>query len=283
MAAIILDGKTVAQRILDDLRAQVNTLALKPGLAVIRVGQDPASVVYVNLKEKRCKDVGLYSEKYELPETITQVELIALIRRLNTSEKIHGILVQLPLPSHLNEKEVIEAIAPEKDVDGFHPLTVGRMAIGYGKLWPCTPLGIITLLREYKVELAGRHAVIVGASNIVGKPTAAMLLNAGATITICTSKTRDLAAITRQADILVVAVGKPGLITGSMVKDGVVVVDVGVTRVGERLLGDVAFDEVQKKAAAITPVPGGVGPMTVALLLQNTVTAYRLQSEKGRS
>lgn len=279
MAALILDGKTVSQRMLDSLRDRIQSFPVKPGLAVIRVGQDPASVVYVNLKEKRCKEVGFYSEKYELPETITQKALTQLIQKLNASEKIHGILVQLPLPSPLNEKEVIEAIDPRKDVDGFHPITVGRMAIGYGKLWPCTPLGIITLLREYEIEISGKHAVVVGASNIVGKPTAAMLLNEGATVTVCNSRTKDLPSITKQADILVVAVGKPGLISADMVKQGVVVVDVGITKVGDKLLGDVAFDEVKAKAAAITPVPGGVGPMTVALLLQNTFLAYQLQNK----
>ena len=276
MAATILDGKAVAQRTIDSLREEVKGLATKPGLAVVLVGKDPASVVYVNLKEKRCKDAGFYSEKHELVASITQQELIGLIRKLNANPKIHGILIQLPLPSHLNEKEVIEAVDPQKDVDGFHPITVGRTAIGYGRLWPCTPLGIITLLKEYNIGIAGKHAVVVGASNIVGKPTASMLLNEGATVTICHSKTRDLPSITRQADILVVAVGKPGLITADMVKVGVVVVDVGISRIGDKIVGDVAFDEVKAKASAITPVPGGAGPMTVAMLLKNTFLAYSM-------
>lgn len=240
------------------------------------VGNDPASKIYVGSKEKACEELGLYSEKYALPEETTREELLALIDKLNTDDKIHGILVQLPLPKHLDEKEVINRINPNKDVDAFHPVSVGKIMIGDYDFVPCTPAGIMELIRESGIEIAGKNCVVVGRSNIVGKPMAMLLLHSNGTPTICHSKTQNIAEITKKADILVAAVGVAHFIKKDMVKEGAVVIDVGMNRLeGGRLVGDVDFDEVSKVAGAITPVPGGVGPMTIAMLMKNTVTAAR--------
>lgn len=275
--AVIIDGKKIAQDIRQEVAEGVEKLqaekGITPGLAVVIVGEDPASLVYVRGKEKACEEAGIYSEKHALTESVSEEELLTLIEKLNKDPKIHGILVQLPLPKHINEAKVLDAIVPAKDVDGFHPVSVGNLFIGKPIFLPCTPHGIIELLKRSNVVIAGQNAVVVGRSNIVGKPVAMMLLHENATVTICHSKTKDLAAETRRADILIAAVGSPELIRADMVKDGVAVIDVGVNRVNDKLVGDVAFDEVSKKASAITPVPGGVGPMTIAMLMQNTLKA----------
>lgn len=275
--AKIIDGRRIAKEIERELSQKIEDMqskGVRPGLAVILVGDDPASRTYVRSKEKACKRVGIYSRVERKPADISQEQLLELIQELNDDPGIHGILVQLPLPRHIDPQAVIHAIDPRKDVDGFHPFNVGEMFVNQPGLWPCTPHGVIEMLDRSGIEIEGQHAVIVGASNIVGKPMATMLLNREATITVCHIKTRDLAHHTRQADILVVAVGKPDLITADMVKEGVVVIDVGINRLADgRLVGDVAFEEVKEKASAITPVPGGVGPMTIAMLLKNTVEA----------
>lgn len=274
---VIIDGKKIAQDIRQEVAEGVEKLraekGITPGLAVVIVGEDPASLVYVRGKEKACEEAGIYSEKHDLPEIVSEGELLALVEKLNKDPKIHGILVQLPLPKHINEEKVLDAIDPAKDVDGFHPVSVGNLFIGKPIFLPCTPHGIIELLKRSNVAIAGQNAVVVGRSNIVGKPVFMMLLQENATVTICHSKTKDLAAETRRADILIAAVGSPELIKADMVKEGVAVIDVGVNRVNDKLVGDVAFGEVSKKASAITPVPGGVGPMTIAMLMQNTLKA----------
>jgi methylenetetrahydrofolate dehydrogenase (NADP+)/methenyltetrahydrofolate cyclohydrolase len=290
MSAKIIDGNQVAQQLRAELKTEVEALRKKnivPGLGVILVGDDPASKSYVTAKEKACAEIGLYSDDNRLPATTTQRELIALIQKMNNDPRIHGILVQLPLPKGLNEHEVLMAIDPRKDVDGFHPVNVGKMVIGEKCFLPCTPHGVVQLLVRSGVKIAGSHVVIVGRSNIVGKPLAIMLLqkkeNANATVTICHTGTRDVGYFTRQADIVVAAAGKPKTITADMVKDGAVVIDVGVNRVedptakkGYRLVGDVDFEAVSKKASMITPVPGGVGPMTITMLLYNTVQSAKM-------
>lgn len=275
MTATIMDGKAVAGKIRARIKAEVANLKMKPGLAAVLVGKNPASQVYVQIKRKTCDEVGIYSELYKLPEETTEKELLQLIDKLNKSEKIHGILVQLPLPKHISEEKVLEAIALEKDVDGFSLVNVGRLASGREAAVPCTPKGVIRLLEEYSIDLAGKNAVVIGRSNIVGKPTALLLLNRNATVTICHSKTADLPHYTKKADILIAAVGKPKLVTADMVKEGAVVIDVGINRVDGKLAGDVDFEPVSKKAAYITPVPGGVGPMTVAMLIENTLERYK--------
>lgn len=282
----IIDGKAIAQKIREEIKERVSQLDKKPGLAVVLVGENPASKVYVNMKEVACEEVGFYSEKYKLDEKESEEELLKLIGKLNNNEKIHGILVQLPLPKHINEKKITESINPEKDVDGFHPINVGNLCIGDKCFAPCTPKGIIKLIESTGVDITGKHAVVVGRSNIVGKPTAMLLLNKNATVTVCHSMTKNLAEITRQADILVVAIGCPRFIKKEMIKEGAVVIDVGVNRVedaskdkGYYLCGDVDFEDVKEKAGYITPVPGGVGPMTIAMLLSNTLEAY----EKSRN
>lgn len=250
-----------------------------PGLAVVLVGDDPASKVYVNRKEKACEELGIYSRKIVLPADTKQEELLSLVDELNADSKIHGILVQLPLPNGLDEKEVINRINPNKDVDAFHPVSVGKIMIGDYDFVPCTPAGIMELIRESGIDIAGKNCVVVGRSNIVGKPMAMLLLHSNGTPTICHSRTQNLAEITKKADILVAAVGKPLFIKRDMVKEGAVVIDVGMNRLEDgRLVGDVDFDEVSAVAGAITPVPGGVGPMTIAMLMQNTVTASRRSS-----
>lgn len=276
---MLLDGKTLAQQVRAELKAEVAALAAQgvvPSLAVILVGEDPASQVYVRNKIAACAEVGIASRAFRFPSDCAPVELFAAIDALNADPAVHGILVQLPLPPQFDETAVIERIAIAKDVDGFHAENLGRLWQGREGFVPCTPAGVMRLLAHAGIALAGQEAVVVGRSNIVGKPMAALLLAAGATVTIAHSKTRDLAAVTRRADVLVVAVGRPGLITGEMVKPGAVVVDVGINRLPDgRLVGDVDFASVEPVAGAITPVPGGVGPMTIAMLLANTVTAAR--------
>ena len=274
--ATIIDGKALAARRKAEIAQEVAALPHRPGLAVILVGENPASRIYVNHKEKDCAECGIYSEEYSLPETASEGELLALIELLNERKNIHGILVQLPLPKHLDEDKVICAIDPAKDVDAFHPYNVGRIMQGEATLLPCTPAGVMDMLDAYGIDPAGKECVVVGRSNIVGKPQAMLLLHRHATVTICHSRTKDLAAVCRRADILVAAVGKAGLITADMVKDGAVVIDVAMNRGADgKLCGDVAFDEVAAKAGYITPVPGGVGPMTRVRLLDNTLKAAR--------
>lgn len=279
MPAQILDGKKIAAEVRAEVKEEVSRLkaeGINPGLAVVLVGEDPASQVYVRNKHRACEEVGIYSEVHRLPAATSQDELLQLINQLNKDPKIHGILVQLPLPDHIDEKTVIDAIALEKDVDGFSPANVGNLVIGDKCFYPCTPHGCMVLLEKAGIDPKGKKAVVVGRSNIVGKPVAMMLLARHATVTICHSRTRDLAAECRQADILIAAVGKPEMITGDMIKEGAVVIDVGINRVAEKkLVGDVHFESASQKASWITPVPGGVGPMTIAMLLKNTVEAAR--------
>jgi len=273
----IIDGTAIAQQVRDALRKRVTTLAaagVNPGLAVLQVGEDPASKVYVRNKVRACGELGLHSRHIEMPARTSEPALLERIRALNEDAGTHGILVQLPLPQGISGQHVIEAIAPEKDVDGFHPINVGLLATGHPRFVPCTPLGILKLLEYEGIDPGGRHAVVVGRSNIVGKPMALLLLQKGATVTICNSKTPDLGAMTRQGDILVVAAGRPKLVTGAMVKPGAVVIDVGINRLADgKLAGDVDFQGLQGIASLITPVPGGVGPMTIAMLLENTILA----------
>lgn len=276
--AKIIDGKAISKQVREEIAAEVvqykERCGTVPGLAVIIVGSDPASQVYVRNKKRACEEVGFYSVGYELPESTTQEELIALIEKLNNDDKIHGILVQLPLPKHLNETEVLLTIKPEKDVDAFHPYNVGKIMIGNHDLLPCTPAGVMVLLEKSGIDVSGKRCVVIGRSNIVGKPMAMLLLHANGTVTICHSRTRNLAEICREADILVASIGKPEFVRGDMVKEGAVVVDVGINRLENgKLVGDVCFAEVEPKAAYITPVPGGVGPMTITMLLKNTLTA----------
>lgn len=285
----IIDGKQIAANIRAELKQTVSKLREDgrglPGLVAILVGEDPASKVYVGMKQKACDEIGLYSKLDRLSAETTETELLQLIEQYNNDNKIHGILVQLPLPKHINEDAIIEAISPSKDVDGFHPINVGNMMIGKETLYPCTPHGVVELLKRYNIETKGKHVVVVGRSNIVGKPVANMLLQkkegANAVVTVVHSAAKDLSSITRQADILIAAIGVPEFIKADMVKDDVVIIDVGVNRVedsskksGYKLVGDVDFENVSKKSSYITPVPGGVGPMTIAMLMQNTYSAY---------
>ena len=286
MPATILDGKQLAATMRADIAKQVAQLksqqGITPGLGVILIGLDPASTSYVTAKEKACEEAGMHSEDVRVPATTTQEEALALVRKMNADPRIHGILVQLPLPKHIDEAAVINAIVPEKDVDGFTPINVGRMMIGETCFLPCTPNGIIQMLISAGIETSGKHAVVIGRSNIVGKPVAHLLMRkakgGNATVTVCHTGTKDLAAFTRQADILVVAAGRPNTVTGDMIKPGSVVIDVGVNRIpdatkknGFRLVGDVDFDSAAQVASLITPVPGGVGPMTITMLLYNTL------------
>lgn len=286
MTARLLEGKVFAAKLKEEAGKKAQELKAKygitPGLAVIIVGENPASQVYVRNKHKACTELGFYSEGVELPATTTREELLAEIQRLNNDEKIHGILVQLPLPKELQpyESEVLEAINPLKDVDGFHPVNVGRLVTGQKALVPCTPHGCLRMLELAEIPVEGANAVIIGRSNIVGKPMFHLLLGKNATVTICHSRTKNLAEITRQADILVAAVGKAGFVTADMVKPGAAVIDVGINRIApKKLVGDVDFEAVKEVAGAITPVPGGVGLLTIAMLMQNTVEAARLQME----
>ncbi len=282
MAAVRIDGKALALKIKEKVRKEAEKLPRKPGLAMVLVGNDPASRVYVSSKQKDCKECDFYSEEYTLPESVSQEELIDLVKALNDRENIDGILVQLPLPEGMNENQVIYAIDPEKDVDCFHPYNVGRLTIGEPSFLPCTPGGIMELLEEYGIDPAGKQCVILGRSNIVGKPLGLMLTHADGTVTICHSKTKNIKLISESADILVSAVGKQGFVTADMVKEGAVVIDVAMNRNQEgKLCGDVCYDEVKDKTSFITPVPGGVGPMTRAMLMQNTLTAAKLHINPG--
>ena len=276
---MIIDGKAISAATRADIKAQVDELkgkGITPGLAVIIVGDDPASRVYVNNKKKACAELGMLSEEYALPAETTEEELLQLIDTLNKREDIDGILCQLPLPRHLDEKRVINAISAEKDVDAFHPVNVGKIMIGDYSFLPCTPAGVMELIRRSNIDVAGKHCVVIGRSNIVGKPMAMLMLHANATVTVCHSRTQNLAEICRTAGILVAAVGKAYFVTADMVKPGAVVIDVGMNRNSEgKLCGDVDYDAVSAVASAITPVPGGVGPMTITMLMQNTVTAAK--------
>lgn len=290
MPAKIISGTEIAKQIREELKEEIDRLKerhnLIPGLATVLVGEDPASQVYVGQKEKTSKALGLYSERHDLPGDTSEDKLLALVDRLNRDPKIHGILVQLPLPKHINETKVLYAIDPKKDVDGFHPVNLGKLMIGQPDYLPCTPHGIQQLLVRSGVETSGAEVVVVGRSNIVGKPIANILLQkkegANATVTVCHTRTRDISLHTKRADIIIVAAGKPKAVTADMVKDGVVVIDVGVNRIGKTpegkaiLVGDVDFEAVKEKAKAITPVPGGVGPMTITMLMLNTVKAAKL-------
>lgn len=279
MAARIIDGKGIGGQIRAEVATRVRRLQARsgvvPGLAVVLVGDDPASQVYVRNKQRACAQVGIISTRHDLPATVTTAELVDLIHTLNEREDIHGILVQLPLPPQVDMRQVLESIDVAKDVDGFHPTNVGGLVTGHPVFPPCTPSGVLELLAHEGIEVEGRNVVVVGASNIVGKPLALMLTNRDATVSICHAKTRDLAQFTRLADILVVAAGVPGLVTAEMAQEGAIVIDVGINRVpgSRRIVGDVDFEGVRQKASYITPVPGGVGPMTVTMLLKNTVTA----------
>jgi methylenetetrahydrofolate dehydrogenase (NADP+)/methenyltetrahydrofolate cyclohydrolase len=289
MATRLIKGGEISKQIREEITKEIEELkeryGVTPGLATILVGEDPGSKVYVGQKEKACNNLGIYSARTDLPEDTSEADLLDLVNKLNGDPKIHGILVQLPLPKHIDAEKVIYAIDPNKDVDCFHPVNVGKLMVGAGVFLPCTPHGIVELLRRSNVTTEGKHVVVVGRSNIVGKPMTNLMLQpspgGNATVTICHTGTKDLATHTRMADILIVAVGNPKTITADMVKEGVVVIDVGVNRVGKTeegkaiLAGDVDFDGVQEKAAAITPVPGGVGPMTITMLMKNTVVAAR--------
>ena len=279
MSAQIISGKEVAASIREELKLEVEELIKKgvlPGLSVILVGNDPASQSYVKAKAKACEEIGMKSEVIRMEETVTQEQLLAEVKRLNEDASVHGILVQLPLPEHIEEEAVINTINPMKDVDGFHPMSVGKMVIGEDAYLPCTPAGVIELIKRTGTEMKGKHAVVVGRSNIVGKPVSILLLREHATVTICHSRTKNLMDITKQADILIAAVGKAQMITEEYVSPGTVVIDVGVNRIESgKLVGDVDFEAVSKKASFITPVPGGVGPMTITMLLKNTVEAAK--------
>ncbi|MGM2750051.1 bifunctional methylenetetrahydrofolate dehydrogenase/methenyltetrahydrofolate cyclohydrolase FolD [Bacillus cereus group sp. Bce019] len=279
MVAVIIKGNEVAEKKRAQLTEEVVKLkeqGIVPGLAVILVGEDPASRSYVKGKEKGCEQVGIYSELIELPETITEERLLAEIDRLNGDDRINGILVQLPLPKHIEEKAIIERISPEKDVDGFHPISVGRMMTGQDTFLPCTPHGIVELVKETNLDISGKHVVVIGRSNIVGKPVGQLFLNENATVTYCHSKTQNMKELSKLADILIVAVGRPKMITVDYIKEGAVVIDVGVNRLETgKLCGDVDFDNVLDVAGYITPVPKGVGPMTITMLLHNTVESAK--------
>lgn len=277
--AVHIDGKAISTQMKDEFKEEVSRLkqqGICPCLAVIQVGKDPASSVYVNNKKKACAYIGIESLSYELEETVSQEELLALIQKLNLDDHVNGILVQLPLPKHMNEETVIQAITPQKDVDGFHPETVGRMCIGTAGFLPCTPAGVIELLKRSGITIEGKECVVIGRSNIVGKPMALLLLRENGTVTVTHSRTKDLKTITKRADILIAAIGRPKFITADYVKEGAVVIDVGIHRNEEnKLCGDVDFASVEPIASAITPVPGGVGPMTIAMLMNNCVEAVR--------
>ena len=276
--ANIIDGKAISaevrREIALDTKRLIEKTGVTPGLAVIIVGEDPASQVYVRNKRRACEEVGFYSEAYELPEATTQEELEALVERLNGDKNIHGILVQLPLPKHLDEEKILLKISPDKDVDAFHPYNVGRIMIGNYDFLPCTPAGVMELIHRSGVSVSGKECVVVGRSNIVGKPMAMLLLHDNGTVTVCHSRTKDLAEVTRRADILVAAIGKADFFTADMVKEGAVVIDVGMNRRADgKLTGDVDFESVSRVASYITPVPGGVGPMTITMLMKNTLKA----------
>ena len=284
MSPMIIDGNAVSKEIRDKIRNEIEQLnpiyKRPPGLTVILVGDDLASQIYVGRKSKACSEVGICSEVKRLPGDVSESDVVSLISDLNKNAKVDGILVQLPLPEHINENKIVDAISPEKDVDGLHPINMGNLVLNRAFLEPCTAAGIIELILRTGSEIKGKHSVIVGRSNIVGKPTALMLLHQHSTVTICHSRTKDLKEITRQADILIAAIGKAKFITGDMVKDDAIVIDVGINRIDGKLFGDCDFEEIKNVAGAITPVPGGVGPMTVAMLLKNTLVAYKNNCEK---
>ena len=279
MSAKIIDGKAVAKHIRENIAKEVEKLkheGIHPGLAVVLIGDNPASMVYVRNKGEACRAAGIYSEEHRLPEYTSEKELLELIDKLNKDTRVHGILVQLPLPEQINKDHILKAISPDKDVDGFTEINMGRLMTGQDGLVPCTPLGIMKLLEHYRIQIEGKNAVVVGRSNIVGKPVAMMLLHRNATVTICHTRTKNMSEICRQADILIAAVGRSRMISGDMIKDGAVVIDVGINRLDTgKLAGDVDYEGAAEKAAWITPVPGGVGPMTIAMLLYNTVKAAK--------
>ena len=280
MAARLIDGKVLAQEIREGIAKEVTDLhartGVRPGLAAILVGDDPASHIYVKNKKKACDTAGIYVDEHQLSASTTQSELLALIGKMNTDPKIHGILVQLPLPKQIDSKVILDAVLPQKDVDGFHPYNIGRLVEGMALFTPCTPKGVIKMIESTGVAIEGKRAVIVGRSNIVGKPVALLLMHRNATVTVCHSKTLNLAAVCREAEILVVAIGKAHFVTGDMVREGAVVVDVGVNRQGDgKLVGDVDFTPASKRAGWISPVPGGVGPMTIAMLMENTLESAK--------
>ncbi len=283
MAAVIIDGKAVSAKVKEQVKEETAKSGIEAGLAVVLVGDDPASHVYVNNKKKACEFCGIKSYSYELPADTKEEELLELIDTLNGDRRVNGILVQLPLPAHIDEKRVIESISPMKDVDAFHPANVGRIMIGDYAFLPCTPAGCMELIHSAGVDVSGKSCVVIGRSNIVGKPMAMLLLHENGTVTVCHSKTKNLKEITRGADILVAAVGRANFVTGDMIKEGAVVIDVGINRLENgKLCGDVNFDEAKEKAGYITPVPGGVGPMTIAMLMRNTLTAARIQSNEQK-
>lgn len=271
----LIDGKKVAEKCKKNIEERIKKLNKMPGFAVIRIGEDEASKIYVRLKHKMSEELGINFTEYHLNEDVTQEELISLIKKLNADDKVDGILLQSPIPYHLNILEAFQTIAPEKDVDGFSPINVGKLVQRQECFAACTPTGVMTMLKEYNISIEGKHAVVIGRSNIVGRPMAELLLNANATVTICHSKTQNLADIVKTADILVVAIGKPKFITADMIKEGAVVVDVGINRIpdSKKIVGDVDFENVKEKCSYITPVPGGVGPMTIMTLMDNVVTA----------
>ena len=282
---ILLDGKALSEKIKEEVKIEVAQLVeekqITPGLAVILVGNDAASATYVASKAKSCKNAGIYSVVHEMPETITQDELLETIARMNENPKLDGILVQLPLPKHIDTTIVLEAINPLKDVDGFHPYNVGRMVSNLDSFLPATPFGVMRIFEEYGIELSGKNVVVIGSSDIVGKPMASLLINAKATVTVCNSRTKDLKAHTLAADIVVIAVGVPFLLKGDMVKDGAVVIDVGINRLETgKLVGDADFESLKEKCSHLTPVPGGVGPMTIGMLLKNTIKAAKLREKR---
>ena len=282
---ILLDGKALSEKIKEEVRVEVAQLVeekhITPGLAVILVGNDAASATYVASKAKSCKNAGIYSVVHEMPDSITQEELLETIERMNENPKLDGILVQLPLPKHINTTVVLEAINPLKDVDGFHPYNVGRMVSNLDSFLPATPFGVMRMFQEYGIELSGKNVVVIGSSDIVGKPMASLLINAKATVTVCNSRTKDLASHTKAADIVVIAVGVPYLLKADMVKDGAVVIDVGINRLDTgKLVGDADFESLKEKCSHLTPVPGGVGPMTIAMLLKNTIKAAKLREKR---
>ena len=282
---ILLDGKALSEKIKEEVKIEVAQLVeekqITPGLAVILVGNDAASATYVASKAKSCKNAGIYSVVHEMPESITQEELLETIQRMNENPKLDGILVQLPLPKHIDTTTVLEAIDPLKDVDGFHPYNVGRMVSNLDSFLPATPFGVMRMFDEYGIELSGKNVVVIGSSDIVGKPMASLLINAKATVTVCNSRTKDLKAHTLAADIVVIAVGVPFLLKGDMVKDGAVVIDVGINRLDTgKLVGDADFEDLKEKCSHLTPVPGGVGPMTIGMLLKNTIKAAKLRDKR---
>lgn len=282
---ILINGKEVAKKIRADIANEIADLKSKgviPGLAVVIIGEDPASQSYVRSKQKACEKLGMHSVKHALPKDTSEKDLLSLINTLNHDDRIHGILVQLPLPKHMDERHIIESIDPRKDVDGFHPVNVGKVSIGEDGFKPCTPYGVIKLLEHYDIEISGKHAVVLGRSNIVGKPAATLLLQKNATVTVCHSRTKDLESITRTADIIVVAIGRPFYLTKEMVKEGAVIIDVGINRIESGLVGDVDFENVKDVAGHITPVPGGVGPMTITMLMNNTLKAAKKIAFDGK-